>query len=108
VNPFQETLRLNQYHSQDSPVSTRVRLEAGWLRYHGLTPSTVRDIVISQMPRLAVGSIQIPIQWVLISFSQVVKQAENIANHSPSSTSKVQNMYRVTLPLPHVPSCHGA
>jgi hypothetical protein len=38
----------------------------------------------------------------------VVKQAVNVAIHSPSSTSKVQNMYTVILPLPHVHSWHGA
>lgn len=43
------------------------------------------------MPRLALGSIQIPIQWVLQSFCQVVKQAGNVADHLPSSTVKVQN-----------------
>jgi len=57
------------------------------------------------MPRLAPGSIQIPIQWVLKSFSQVVKQAENVANHSLSPTSKVQNilqLYRHSLLRLHV------
>jgi len=52
------------------------------------------------MPRLALGSIQILIQWVLQSFSQVVKQAGNVADHLPSSTVKVQNMtelYRQSL-----------
>jgi hypothetical protein len=60
------------------------------------------------MPRLALGSIRIPIHWVLQPFSQVIKQAGKVADHLPSSTAKVQNMYRVIPPLPHVPSWHGA
>ena len=40
----------------------------------------VIDTVTSKMPRLALGSIWIPIQCLLQSFSQVVKQAGNVAD----------------------------
>jgi hypothetical protein len=61
----------------------------------------------STVSRLALGSTQPPIQWVLGTLSLEVKQLGREAEYSPPFSAKVKNGGTI-LPLPHASSWRGA
>jgi len=58
-----------------------------------LTPSRVRDIVISKMPRLALGSIRIPIQWMTEEWWFDSQQGQRYCHLQNAQTSCGINPY---------------
>jgi hypothetical protein len=76
----------------------------GW----GSTAGRGQEIVLfSTASRLAVGSIQPPIQWILGALSLVKKQPGREADYSPPSTAEVKNDGPIPS-LPHTSSWGGA
>jgi hypothetical protein len=53
--------------------------------------------------RPALGSTQLPIQWVPGAPSPEVKRPGHEADHSPPASTEVKKMY-IYIPFPHTPS----
>jgi hypothetical protein len=72
----------------------------GWT-IKGMNPTEVRDFLFTKTSTLALWPTQRPIQCVPGALSLVVKQLGHEANHSASSSAKVNNewSYVVTPPV---------
>jgi hypothetical protein len=67
-----------------------------------------RDKILFSIPsRMAMGSIQHPIKWVLGVLSSGVKRQGRKADKSPPSSAKVKNGGSIP-PLPYISSGHDA
>jgi hypothetical protein len=65
-------------------------LRAGRPRSQSSSPSRVKNSLFSTSPRLALGSTQPPIQWVLGALSPRVKPPKREADHSPQTSAEVK------------------
>jgi hypothetical protein len=65
-------------------------LRAGQPRGRSSSPGRVKNFLFSTLSRLAIGSIQPPIQWVLGAFSLGIKRTGLEADHSPPTSAEVK------------------
>jgi hypothetical protein len=82
-------------------------LLAGRPRGRSLSPGEVKNFYFSKSSRLALGSAQIPIQWVPGAFSLGVKRPGREVDHSPPTSADVKKMWIYTS-TPYTPSWRSA
>jgi hypothetical protein len=77
------------------------RLRARRPNGRSLSPGSVKNFLFSTSSRKALGFTQPSIQWVPGDISPGVKRQGNEANHSPTATAEVKNMWIYTSTPPH-------
>jgi hypothetical protein len=60
------------------------------------SPGKVKNFLFSTLSRPALGSIQLPIQWVPGAISPGVKRPGREADHSPPASAEVKKMWTYT------------
>jgi hypothetical protein len=70
-------------------------------RRRSSSPGRVKNFLFSTSSRPALGSAQLPIQWVLR-----VKRPGHEADHSPPTSAEIEKCGSIH-PLPHTPSCRS-
>jgi hypothetical protein len=68
--------------------------------FYYLSPPEIFLFTTSSRPALA--TTQSPVQWVLGALTLGVKQPRDEANHSPSSSAKVNNAWSYTSTTPYI------
>jgi hypothetical protein len=76
-------------------------LGAGQLRGWSLSPGGVKNFLFSTSSRLALGSTQPPIQWVLGALSPEVKWLGCEADHSPPPSVEAKKIWMYTSTPPY-------
>jgi hypothetical protein len=71
-------------------------LWAGWLRGRSLSPSRVKNFLLSMSPRPALGATQPPIEWVAGAVSLGARRPGREADHSPPTSAKVKKTWIYT------------
>jgi hypothetical protein len=85
-------VQLSNILSRDSIVGIATGYQLKRPRGQSSSPSGVKNFLFSKLSRLALGSIQPPIQWVLGALSPGVKRQGREADHSPPTSAKVKKM----------------
>jgi hypothetical protein len=80
-----------------------------WLRVEqpkswSSSPGRVKNFLFSTSSRPAVGSTQLPIQWVQRALPSGVMRAGRETNHSPPASTEVKKMWMYTSTSPYVKS----
>jgi hypothetical protein len=71
-------------------------LQAGLQRRRSSSPCRIKNFLFSTLSRPALGSTELPTQWVLRALSLGVKRPERETDHSPATSAEVKKEWFYT------------